>query len=309
MTGKIRVAPGGHSRTAAASPNGTPMKNQITYPVLKLTPARFDYSGISPSIAADLQKQAQLIKGLITKTTAGIIEIGRNLLAAKQHIEQGQFIDWVGSEIGIADRTAQSYMAIARLAETKSARVALLPPTTAHRLAAKSAPVEVVDYVIEQATAGVILPDGDVEEMIKETKCKRVEAKRKKQAGYRRSKAGREKEERRLQRWRQEQEEEKRQRTERATATAKALIEEFGLGTVKKIADALDDYYVGHAIDKIAAEKTCAISEDGPLGAALVSRQQGERLDGHGDEAQGVLNDGLGIPDFLRRTPKDAAAQ
>jgi hypothetical protein len=131
MSERKRVAPAGHSRKAAALP--------ITYPVLKLTLSRFDYSGISPSTAADLQKQAELIKGLITKTTAGIIEIGRNLLAAKQHIEHGQFIDWVESEIGIADRTAQSYMAIARLAERKSATVALLPPTTAHRLAAKSA--------------------------------------------------------------------------------------------------------------------------------------------------------------------------
>jgi Protein of unknown function (DUF3102) len=285
MTERKRVAPAGHSRKAAALSSGTPMKKQITYPVVKLTPTHFDYSGISPSIISALQAQAKMIKGMIAKTTAALIEIGNHLLAVKDNhlVEHGQFIDWVESEVGICKRTAQAYMAIARLAETKSATVALLPPSTAHRLAAISAPVEVIDHVIEQAAGGEIIPDNTVVEMIKEAKWKREQAKRKEQAAYRRSKAGREKKERRHQRWRQEQEEEKRQRTAKATATAKALIEEFGLGTVTKIAEALD-YYVRHAIDKIAAEKRCAISEDGPLGAG----QQGERLDGHGEEAGGV---------------------
>jgi hypothetical protein len=109
----------------------------------------FDYGAISPALVPNLRAQAKLIKNMIAKTTADLIEVGRNLIAVKHQLDHGQFIDWVENEVGIAKRTAQSYMAIARLAEAKGATVALLTPTTAHKLAAIAAPVEVVDHVLE----------------------------------------------------------------------------------------------------------------------------------------------------------------
>src|SRR3981081_1957699 len=80
------------------------------YPVLELAASPFDYSGISPALVPNLQAQAKLIKNMIAKTTESIIEVGRNLIAVKQQLDHGQFMDWVEIEVGIVKRTAQSYM-------------------------------------------------------------------------------------------------------------------------------------------------------------------------------------------------------
>jgi hypothetical protein len=199
--------------------------------VHKLAATQFDYNTVPASIRSDLQAQAKLIKKLIAKTTAGLIEVGRNLIAVKQQLDHGQFMDWVEIEVGIVKRTAQSYMAIARLADAKGATVALLPPTTAHRLAAISAPVEVVDHVLDRAVNGVIVPDGEVEEMFRNARNQRKQAKKKDRrsrvasaSAYRRSEAGRRKEEL----CRLEREDQRKRSQEEASRIAADLIREIG---------------------------------------------------------------------------------
>jgi hypothetical protein len=146
--------------------------------VHKLAATQFDYNTVPASIRCDLQAQAKLIRKLIAKTTADLIDLGRHLIAAKQHIGHGLFIPWVEGEIGISGRTAQRYMAIAQLAEAKNDSVSLLPPTILHRLAAPSAPLEVVDYVIGQANDGVIVQDSVVAMMIADARRSQTQAKK-----------------------------------------------------------------------------------------------------------------------------------
>jgi hypothetical protein len=144
---------------------------------LSITPVAFDYSVIDADLASNLRRQATRIRTRIGKATQDLIDIGRDLLAAKKHlIDHGDFIKWVEAEVGIARRTAQAYMAIAKLADTKGAAVALLPPTTVHRLASKSAPPEVVSEVVAKAQSGDVLPDRTVSEMILEAKFQRKNA-------------------------------------------------------------------------------------------------------------------------------------
>jgi hypothetical protein len=103
-----------------------------------------------------------------------LIDIGRDLQAAKKHLlNHGEFIKWVESELGIVQRTAQAYMAVARLMDERGATIALLPPTTAHRLAAKSTPSEIVSEVVARAQTGDVLPDRKVSEMILEAKSQK----------------------------------------------------------------------------------------------------------------------------------------
>jgi hypothetical protein len=138
---------------------------------LTVTPVAFDYSVIDADLASNLRRQATRIRTRIGKATQDLIDIGRDLLAAKKHlIDHGDFIRWIEAEVGIARRTAQAYMAIAKLADDKGAAVALLPPTTVHRLASKSAPPEVVSEVVAKAQSGDVLPDRTVSEMILEAK-------------------------------------------------------------------------------------------------------------------------------------------
>jgi hypothetical protein len=143
--------------------------------VLAIVPADpFDYSVLDVDIACNLREQAIRIRTRIGKATQDLIDIGRDLLAAKKHLlDHGEFIKWVESEVGIARRTAQAYMAIAKLADAKGAAIALLPPTTVHRLAAKSAPPEVVSEVVAKAESGDLLPDRTVFEMISEAKSQK----------------------------------------------------------------------------------------------------------------------------------------
>jgi hypothetical protein len=142
--------------------------------ILAVTPTAFDYSVIDADLASNLRRQATRIRTRIGKATQDLIDIGRDLLAAKKHlIDHGNFVQWVEIEVGIARRTAQAYMAIAKLADDKGAAIALLPPTTVHRLASKSAPPEVVSKVLAKAESGDVLPDRMVSAMILEAKFQR----------------------------------------------------------------------------------------------------------------------------------------
>jgi Protein of unknown function (DUF3102) len=154
---------------------------------LTVTPIAFDYSVLEADLASNLRQQATRIRTRIGKATQDLIDIGRDLLAAKKYLtDHGDFIKWVEAEVGIARRTAQAYMAIAKLADDKGATIALLPPTTVHRLASKSAPPEVVSEVVAKAQSGDVLPDRTVSEMILEAKFQRK--KRREGNGLRQSK-------------------------------------------------------------------------------------------------------------------------
>jgi hypothetical protein len=144
---------------------------------LTLTTVAFDYSAIDADLACNLRQQANRIRTRIGEATQDLIDIGRDLLAAKKHlIGHGDFIRWVEAEVGIPRRTAQAYMAIAKLADDRGAVIALLPPTTVHRLASKSAPSEVVSEVVAKAQSGDVLPDRMVSEMILEAKFQKKKA-------------------------------------------------------------------------------------------------------------------------------------
>jgi hypothetical protein len=131
----------------------------------------FNYEHLAPDIAEGLRTDAARLRHLITKTTAAMIEIGRDLISIKARLEHGQFADWVVREIGIGIRTAQGYMAISKLAEGKNEIISLLPPSTVRMLAARSAPPEVVEQVIARAGTGDIVPDTVVKDLISEKRA------------------------------------------------------------------------------------------------------------------------------------------
>ncbi len=148
----------------------------------------FDYNCLAPADAASLREHANKLRGLIAKSTADMIQVGRDLLAIKDRIEHGQFTVWVEHEIRIGIRTAQMYMQMSRLAEGKNETISLLPPSTVRMLAAKSTSPEIVEQVIARAGSGDILPESAVKEMISDDRETKRNAKREAQAAARRSK-------------------------------------------------------------------------------------------------------------------------
>ncbi|MBA2400593.1 MAG: DUF3102 domain-containing protein [Bradyrhizobium sp.] len=133
---------------------------------------RFNYDVLTDDLATTLRASAGRILRLTSTATETIMEIGRELILAREQIDHGGFELWIEHELSIGMRTAQNYMSVARLADDqgKSATVALLPPSTAYRLAAKSTPAEIRDYIIRRAEVGEIVTDGTVRDMITKKK-------------------------------------------------------------------------------------------------------------------------------------------
>jgi hypothetical protein len=156
-----------HQPPFSETAEATPRRAQPLVVIPTIDP--FDYGIVAPEIVAKLRAQAKRIKNHHSRITTDIIEIGRDLIAAKQYLDHGQFVGWVEAEIGISARAAQAYMSAARLHE-KNATVALLPPATVYRLAAKSTPPTVINTVVTRAAAGEIMHDAVVKDMIAEAK-------------------------------------------------------------------------------------------------------------------------------------------
>ena len=138
--------------------------------------APFDYDGVPADTAEALRAQALRIRALVKNTTAIIIQVGNDLIAVKQAIEHGKFLDWIEAECGFSIRTAENYIRAAEFAEGKNATVAILNPATVYRLAAKSAPVEIVNAVIGRAEKGEIVSDRDVVAALEEARYQRRQA-------------------------------------------------------------------------------------------------------------------------------------
>jgi hypothetical protein len=111
----------------------------------------FDYASVPSSVAKFLKNQATRIRQYAGKT---IIQIGKDLVAAKRYLSHGQFLIWVEREVGIPARTAQAYMQAAQWASDKHATVALLPPSLLYLLSSPSTPKEFAEDILKRAEAG-----------------------------------------------------------------------------------------------------------------------------------------------------------
>jgi hypothetical protein len=132
------------------------------------TPAAgFDYTALSQELADNLRSQAARIRGNMKSTVATIIEIGRDLLAVRQHLQHGQFTAWVEAECGgLSMRSVQRYLRAAEFAADKNDTVSLLEPTTFHMLASKTTPPEVGADVMRRLARGEIITHKNIRDLV-----------------------------------------------------------------------------------------------------------------------------------------------
>jgi hypothetical protein len=137
-----------------------------------MTPARpqFDYVGLPATQADELRAKAKTIRSRTTTMTPAIIDIGRNLLVAKQTLPHGRFSPWVETECGFAPRTAQNYMRVAEFADGKRETVSLLTPSAIYALASKKAPPVVVHRVLQLLESNRVPTECDVLRMLAEAR-------------------------------------------------------------------------------------------------------------------------------------------
>lgn len=180
-------------------------------------PGTFSYAVLDPDAEAVARDAAEIIHGVQKAFT---LEVGRQLLRAKDILPHGAFERWVQDVLDMKPRTARNHMNAARWLHGKPATVADLPPTVLYALSAPSAPAEVVQLVVEAAAAGEPLNAGTIEMQIYTAKRADAELKAAQQRtpGITREKLTANKV-KRDQKWKaqQERETEERARTERET--------------------------------------------------------------------------------------------
>jgi hypothetical protein len=111
----------------------------------------FDYSTLSSAVADFLRGQTHRI---CRQSGTSIVNIGKDLIAAKHHLSHGAFLKWVEFEVGLPARTAQAYMQMAQWATRKNASVAHLPPSLLYLLSARSTPSSYADDVLKRIEGG-----------------------------------------------------------------------------------------------------------------------------------------------------------
>lgn len=83
-----------------------------------------------------------------------IIEAGKHLLAVKELLPHGTWLDWLSVEFKMSQRTAYNMIGIAKRFGEKVATVATLTPSVLYLLAGDSVPEEAREEVIQRSQAG-----------------------------------------------------------------------------------------------------------------------------------------------------------
>jgi hypothetical protein len=116
-------------------------------------PASFDYESVPASVATFLKGQADRIRRSSAKC---VIQVGKDLIAAKHYLSHGSFGRWVQTEIGIPVRTAQAYMRVAQWT-SKRAAFAYLPPSVLYLLSASNTPDAFTRDILDRLEAGATI--------------------------------------------------------------------------------------------------------------------------------------------------------
>ncbi|UQR62336.1 DUF3102 domain-containing protein [Bradyrhizobium sp. C-145] len=133
--------------------------------------ATFDYSSLPPSDADALRVIAERLRDLIPNATSLVIEIGDLLRAAKSKLEHGTFGQYCLDKVGIEPRTAENYLALSDLAKVyPSSDLAKISARTAYKMAAKSAPADVVEAIMGEVRGGKIPSFNDVQRRLAKSK-------------------------------------------------------------------------------------------------------------------------------------------
>jgi N6-adenosine-specific RNA methylase IME4 len=126
----------------------------------------------SATLPAILDERAIRIRGLVAVARHSIIEIGRELIAAKAECGHGNWLGWLEQEFGWHENTARNYMNVAAQFGSKSTTIVDLESpsiTTAalYALASPRVPQIVRDEAVERAEAGERITKAEANEMIR----------------------------------------------------------------------------------------------------------------------------------------------
>lgn len=155
--------------------------------VMPQSPAAFSYEALRIEQATALQQSAERIRNWGRKQNEAIVEIGKELKAAKETLPHGQFTRWIMAEFGMTDRTALNYMHLAEWTEDKPEIISGLQPTAIYLLAAPSTPDPAKEEIVSRIQSGEIVRADDVKRVVGAAKKAVAEAKRADREAHRRA--------------------------------------------------------------------------------------------------------------------------
>jgi hypothetical protein len=118
--------------------------------------------------------RAQRIRDLVGVARTCIIEIGRELIAAKADVGHGAWLPWIEAEFGWSQDTAERYMQVARAFQIPHAAEfggLTIDATALYALATPDVPQAVRDEAIERAEAGEHITRAEADEMVAKAKA------------------------------------------------------------------------------------------------------------------------------------------
>jgi hypothetical protein len=132
-----------------------------------VTTIGFDYSILDRDLADDARTVAERIRG---RLRTACVDTGRDLIGIKDRLGHGRFGAWLKAEFDMTERTAENCMNVARFLEGKSETLSVLPPTILYALAAPSAPLAVVNEVVNAAETGTIPAPKEIRQKLSKAK-------------------------------------------------------------------------------------------------------------------------------------------
>ena len=113
--------------------------------------------------------RAQRIRDLVGVARTCIIEIGRELIAAKAEVSHGEWLPWLDREFGWSQQTASNYMRVAeafKLPSLGNSGGLTIDATALYALSAPDVPPAARDEAISRAEAGEHITKAEAEEMV-----------------------------------------------------------------------------------------------------------------------------------------------
>lgn len=122
---------------------------------------------VTTTVQPSLHERATRIRSLVDVTRGCIIEIGRELIAAKAEVGHGQWLRWLDDEFGWATSTADNYMLAARKFPTLGNMTGLAIDATAlYALSSPDVPQAVRAEALKRAQDGEQVSKADADAMI-----------------------------------------------------------------------------------------------------------------------------------------------
>ncbi|KKK66329.1 hypothetical protein LCGC14_2965200 [marine sediment metagenome] len=162
------------SKTSDAAGDGTTTATVLAQTIFAEGLKNVTAGADAMALARGIRKAAEKVSAALTKmarpvddtSVEDIIEIGRELTAAKKTLGHGHFLPWIDAEFGMSDQTARNLMNVhERFGKSKRLLDLEVSQEALYLLAAPSTEPEVVDAAMEKAEAGEKVGKAEVEEI------------------------------------------------------------------------------------------------------------------------------------------------